>query len=94
MITSFQPTAEQTAAVSKYGQELINMVKAKYPQARFIGPYYWPGEDMWLIDAYFDIAEDFELSERLAHHENDILLESDILLGTLCMPMEYWQQRN
>jgi hypothetical protein len=93
MITS-QPTVELTPAVSKYGQELIDMIKAKYPQAHFIGPYYWPVESIWLIEAYFDTAEDFELSENLADRGTNISLETGIFLGTLCMPMEAWQHRN
>ncbi len=94
MVTSFQPTAELTTAVSNYGQELINIVKAKYPHAHFVGPYYWPTESIWLIEAFFDDAEDFELSDALAHRGTNISLETGILIGILCMPMESWQRRN
>lgn len=70
------------------GQELIALVKSKHPDARFIGPRYWPTENLWLIDAYFGEGEDFELEDRLSERETDILLSEKILFCVLPQAQE------
>ncbi len=68
-------------------EELMGLVKARHSQARFIGPTYSPEEDLWLIEAYFDEAEDFELQDHLSEYETDILLADNIWLCVLCLPL-------
>jgi len=73
--------------VKEQANELMALVEAKHPEVRFVGPMYWPDENMWLVDAYFE-GEDFELEDQLSERETDILLEDDICLSVLCMPLE------
>jgi hypothetical protein len=62
------------------------MVRARYPDVRFRGPVYWPDEDLWLISAYLDDNEDFELREQLSNREMDILIDEDIPMLVLLLP--------
>jgi hypothetical protein len=86
-ITVAKEQDHQLALVKERAEELMALVKAKHPEARFIGPRYWTEEDLWLIDAYFE-GEDFELQDRLSERETDILLDDDIWLCTLFLPLD------
>ncbi len=44
-----------------------------------------------LFDAYFDDGDDFELEEKLAERETDILLDDDIWLGVLLLPLSAYK---
>ncbi|MBI3361400.1 MAG: hypothetical protein HY023_09855 [Chloroflexi bacterium] len=64
--------------VAYHASELIALVRAKHPEARFHGPTYWSDEGLWVIEAFFDHGEDFELEDRLSERETDILLTEDM----------------
>jgi hypothetical protein len=72
--------------VNQHARELKQMVRARYPDVRFRGPVYWPDEDLWLISAYLDDNEDFELREQLSNREMDILIDEDIPMLVLLLP--------
>lgn len=77
--------------INKRASELIEMVHTHHPKARVIGPTYWSDEPLWLIDAFFDDGEDFELQESLSERSTDILLEDGICMGVLLMPLSAYE---
>jgi predicted flap endonuclease-1-like 5' DNA nuclease len=64
----------------RYINELAEIIRFRHPKARFRGPTYWPEEQLWLIETFFDGDEDFELQERLSQYETDILVNEGIWL--------------
>ncbi|HRJ40335.1 MAG: hypothetical protein KJZ86_05945 [Caldilineaceae bacterium] len=74
------PTETVHTRVLRYATELIELVRARHPEARFYGPTYWPDESLWVVDAFFKQGEDFELQEQLSERETDILLKEGIWL--------------
>lgn len=70
-----------------YASELIGIVRSRHPKAFFRGPVYWSEEQLWLIEAFFDSGEDFELQEQLSQRETDILLTEGIWLCVLPIPL-------
>ncbi len=66
----------------------MNMVRARHPSARFRGPIYWADEGLWVIDAFCDHGEDFELQAQLSERETDILLNEGIWLCVVLMPSD------
>ncbi len=87
VLTSLSPSQYLDSPVLAYAEELISLVTDKYPRACFIGPTHSDEENLWLIEAYFDDGEDFELQDHLSEREIDILLAEDIWMGTLCLPL-------
>ncbi len=79
-ILAKSPTDTVQTRVLRYATELIELVRARHPEAQFQGPSYWSDERLWVIDAFFNQGEDFELQERLSERETDILLEEGIWL--------------
>jgi hypothetical protein len=73
--------------VDRFAGELMEMVRTRHPEALFSGPYYWPDEGLWLIDAHVENTEDFELREQLSERETDILDDEGIWLCTLLLPL-------
>lgn len=78
---------DQITLVKERAEELINLIKDTHPEARFVGPTYWAEENLWLIDAYFE-GDDVALQSRLSERETDILLEEEVWLGVLCLPLD------
>jgi hypothetical protein len=73
--------------MNQYAAELISLVQASHPAALFLVPNYWPDEQLWLIDAFFDQGEDFTLQERLSERETDILLDHGLWFCVLLLPL-------
>jgi len=80
------------AQVMERASELMEIIRARHPDARFIGPTYSPEEDLWLIDAYFDQGEDPDLQDQLSERETDILLEDGLWLCVLCLPADAFSE--
>jgi hypothetical protein len=93
MITDTLQTHTNThqTLFNERADELIEMVRTRHPEARFYPPAYWAGEQLWLINAFFDNGEDFELEDKLSERETDILLEDNIWLGVLLMPLSAYE---
>ncbi|HBY93741.1 MAG: hypothetical protein M5U01_26710 [Ardenticatenaceae bacterium] len=73
--------------VSHHANELIALIRHRHPEARFRGPFYWSHEHLWVIEAFFNHGEDFELQELLSERETDILLANGIWLVVLPLPL-------
>ncbi len=91
MITEKLHTDSYKTLLKERATELIEMVRLRHPDARFTGPTYWAGEELWFFDAYFDDGEDFELQEKLSERETDILLEDKIWLAVLLLPLSAYK---
>lgn len=79
------------ALFKERANELIEMVRRRHPDAHFTGPTYWEGDELLLFDAYFDEGEDFELENQLSERETDILLDDNIWLGVLLLPLSAYK---
>ena len=89
----FEPQAATAQRqVMHYANELMDMVRARHADAQFYGPTYWPTEQLWIIDAFFDQGEDFDLQEQLSEREMDILLAEDLWLCVLPIPFSLYTQ--
>lgn len=91
MITQKIDTDRNNTLLKQRATELIEMVRSRHPDAHFTGPTYWEGDELLLFDAYFDDGDDFELEEKLAERETDILLDDDIWLGVLLLPFSAYK---
>ena len=78
--------------VMHYASELMTMVRTRHADAQFHGPTYWPSEQLWVIDAFFDQGEDFELQAQLSERETDILLVEGLWLCVLPKPLSFYVQ--
>lgn len=76
--------------IARLADGLIELVRSRHPEAQFHGPTYWPEERLWIIEAYFDHGEDFELQEQLSERETDLLLAESIWLCVIPMPMSLY----
>ena len=79
-------TEVRETRVNEHAFELIELVRARHPEAQFHGPLYWADEQLWIIEALFDHGEDFDLEEQLSERETDILLMEGIWLCVIPMP--------
>ena len=91
MIAQKKYTDDYKILFKERATELIEMVRVRHPDAHFTGPSYWAGEELWLFDAYFDDGEDFELQSKLAERGTDILLDDNIWLGVLLLPLSAYK---
>jgi hypothetical protein len=80
-------TDSRQKQLAHYADELINLVLARHTEAYFRGPWYRPDDQLWVVDAYFDDGEDFELQEQLSERETDILLAEDLWFCVLLLPL-------
>lgn len=79
-------TERVPAPIGYQAEQLIALIRTRHADARVRGPTYWSEENLWIIDAFFDHGEDFELQARLSERETDILLSEGIWLCVVLMP--------
>jgi len=72
--------------VNQFAGALMEMVRARHPEAVFSDPYYWADEGVWLIHAHVADTDDFELQEQLAMREAEILKRKSIRMCMLLLP--------
>jgi hypothetical protein len=73
--------------LTHYANELMNLVLVRHAKAQFRGPWHRPDEQLWVVEAYFDDGEDFELQEQLSERETDILLKENLWLCVVPLPV-------
>lgn len=83
----FPKTKNHQEQIEHFADELADLVRSRHKQSYFRGPWYHADEQLWVIEAYFDAGEDFDLQEELSRRETDILLETNLWFCVLPMPL-------
>lgn len=82
--TTSTAIADERAAVDLFAQQLLALARRADPAATYtLAPPIDPG--IWIMHLYVrgDLVDDPDLSEALAEHTTDLLIEHDIGIATL-----------
>lgn len=75
-----------------YAEELKDLVRRRFPEARFSAPVYWEDEGVWVMDAYTSAEDDFQVIDLVGDRELEILLRDGLHLCLIPMPLSAYKE--
>lgn len=80
-------SADITNRVEESAGELKSLIRQRYPEAIFEGPYFWDEMGLWLLDTH-SRADNFDLRSLVSDLELELLLNEDIGLLVIPLPLD------